>query len=119
MAKQAMAVPPSVHDWIATPAPLNTEKHGGRAIFSGDNSVLERWRPNDNSGDCVCYTAHSLPVGQVWQTTVLNTSSEWRLGLVSGCVHRYYIYDVYNLFPVMPEGIHCQSLHFKRQLLNS
>ena len=91
-AKQTMSmatssIPLSVNDWIATPAPLNTDKHGENARFSGDNSVVERWPPDTHyGGGCVCYTSHPLPVGQVWQTTVLNTTSEWSGGLVSGGV---------------------------------
>ena len=80
------SVPRNVSDWLVTPAPLNTEKHGGRAIFSGDNSVVERRRPDDYQWDCVCYTSHRLPLGQVWQITLLNTTSRWSGGLVSGCV---------------------------------
>ena len=73
-------------DWLATPAPLNTEKHGPNARFTGDNSVVERWEPEQDPY-CVCYTSRPLPPGQVWQTTVLNTTTtEWPVGLVSGCV---------------------------------
>ena len=81
------SVPRNVSDWLVTPAPLNTERHGGRAIFSGDNSIVERRQPDgDYSADCVCYSSHRLPLGQVWQITLLNTTSGWRYGLVSGCV---------------------------------
>ena len=79
--------PRNVSDWLVTPAPLNTEKHGRRAIFSGDNSIVERRQPDVYSGGCVCYSSHRLPLGQVWQITLLNTTSGWlRGGLVSGCV---------------------------------
>ena len=86
--------PRNVSDWLVTPAPLNTEKHGGRAIVSGDNSIVERRRPggyrrqtDDDFADCVCYSSHRLPLGQVWQITLLNTTSRWYGGgLVSGCV---------------------------------
>ena len=80
------SVPRNVSDWLVTPAPLNTEKHGGNAIFSGDNSIVERLRPDYNPGGCVCYSSHRLPLGQVWQITLLNTTSRWYAGLVSGCV---------------------------------
>ena len=80
------SVPRNVSDWLVTPAPLNTERHGERAIFSRDNSILERRRPGDYPGDCVCYSSHRLPLGQVWQITLLNTTSGWPFGLVSGCV---------------------------------
>ena len=80
--------PRNVSDWLVTPAPLNTEKHGGSAIFSlKDNSIVERLRPDDSPYDCVCYSSHCLPLGQVWQITLLNTTREWYgYGLVSGCV---------------------------------
>ena len=79
--------PRNVSDWLVTPAPLNTEKHGRRAIFSGHNSIVERRRPDDSPYDCVCYSSHRLPLGQVWQITLLNTTSKWGYGgLVSGCV---------------------------------
>ena len=76
-----------IGDWLATPAPLNTEKHGYGARFSGDNSVVEQLEPeHDPAADCVCYTSRPLPPGQVWQTTILNTTTGWGVGLVSGCV---------------------------------
>ena len=77
------SIPLNVSDWLVTPAPLNT---GGRAIFSGDNSIVERRQPDDYPRGCVCYSSHRLPLGQVWQITLLNTTSGWPLGLVSGCV---------------------------------
>ena len=80
------SVPRNVSDWLVTPAPLNTERHGERAIFSGDNSIVERWRPDGDYSGCVCYSSHRLPLGQVWQITLLNTTSGWYGGLVSGCV---------------------------------
>ena len=78
--------PRNVSDWLVTPAPLNTEKYGGRAIFSGDNSIVERREPDDYYDGCVCYSSHRLPLGQVWQITLLNTTRGWGGGLVSGCV---------------------------------
>ena len=80
------SVPRNVSDWLVTPAPLNTERHGVTAIFSGDNSIVERREPNVYPDSCVCYSSHRLPLGQVWQITLLNTTSRWRSGLVSGCV---------------------------------
>ena len=77
--------PRNVSDWLVTPAPLNTEKHGWRAILSGDYSIVERRQPNNYPSGCVCYSSHRLPLGQVWQITLLNTTSGWS-GLVSGCV---------------------------------
>ena len=73
------SVPRNVSDWLVTPAPLNTEKHGELAIFSGDNSIVERQYPDATFADCVCYSSHRLPLG-------LNTTSGWGGGLVSGCV---------------------------------
>ena len=78
-------VPCVLSDWMPGPFVLNTKKCGARAKFSGDNSVLEREQPELEVGDCVAYTANPLPLGQVWQTTILSTTgSENRSGLVSG-----------------------------------
>ena len=83
-----------ISDWLRTPAPFNLKKHGPRAIFSGDNSIVERREPENYHAGCVCYTSHPLPPGQVWEITILNTvSSGWR-GLVSG----YVLYFLYHLF---------------------
>ena len=73
-----------VSDWLRTPAPFNLKKHGPNAIFSGDNSVVEMREPE----------THPLPQGQVWEITILNTTSRWLWGLVSGCV----LYLLYHLF---------------------
>ena len=81
-----MSVAADVSDWIAAPAPLNINKCGKRAVFSSDNSIVQRRDPENRSRDCVCYTVHPLPPGQVWQTTVLETTTGWNYGLVSGCV---------------------------------
>ena len=81
-----MSVAADVSDWIAAPAPLNRNKCGRRAVFSSDNSVVQRRDPEILGGDCVCYTVHPLPPGQVWHTTVLETTTKWGAGLVSGCV---------------------------------
>ena len=75
-----MSVAADVSDWIPTPAPLNYNKSGVNAVFTSDNSILQR--RDSEAGGCVSYTAHPLPLGQVWQTTVLETNT----GLVSGCV---------------------------------
>ena len=83
-----------VSDWLRAAAPFNLKKHGPRAIFSGDNSVVERRQPEKYSFNCVCYTSHPLPPGQVWEITILNTTSRWSTGLVSGCV----LYLLYHLF---------------------
>ena len=88
--------PLDVSDWLRTPVPFNLKKHGPRAIFSGDNSVVERWEPEGSGYGCVCYNSHPLPPGQVWEITILNTTSKWLgyAGLVSGCV----LYLLYHLF---------------------
>ena len=83
-----------VSDWLRTPAPFNLKKHGPNAIFSGDNSVVEMREPEKYERGCVCYTSHPLPQGQVWEITILNTTSRWLWGLVSGCV----LYLLYHLF---------------------
>ena len=80
------AVAADVSDWIRTPAPLNYNKSGENAVFTSDNSVLQRRDPVSDHGGCVSYTAHPLPLGQVWQTTVLETTTTMGYGLVSGCV---------------------------------
>ena len=80
-----MAIVPTVlSDWVPGPFVLNTKKCGERAKFSGDNSVVERERPEEYRGGCVTYTANPLPLGQVWQTTILSTTRKWDYGLVSG-----------------------------------
>ena len=86
--------PLDVSDWLRMPAPFNLKKHGSNAIFSGDNSVVERREPENPDG--LSYTSHPLPPGQVWEITILNTTSGWLgyTGLVSGCV----LYLQYHLF---------------------
>ena len=82
---KTMAIVPTVlSDWVPGPFVLNTKKCGRRAKFSGDNSVVERDRPEEYNVGCVTYTAKTLPLGQVWQTTILSTISGWSGGLVSG-----------------------------------
>ena len=83
-----MSVAADVSDWIPTPAPLNDEKSGVNAIFSTDNSIVQRRNPEIYRRDCVSYTRGPLPPGQVWQVTVLETTRKWSsyYGLVSGCV---------------------------------
>ena len=78
------AVAADVSDWIPTPAPLNYNKSGVNAVFTSDNSILQRRDPERNPGGCVSYTAHPLPLGQVWQNTVLEaTTTGLGFGLVS------------------------------------
>ena len=84
--QEMSAVAADVSDWITTPAPLNHNKSGVNAVFTSDNSILQRRDPESAYSGCVSYTAHPLPLGQVWQTTVLETTTGWGGGLVSGCV---------------------------------
>ena len=103
-----------IGDWLATPAPLNTEKHGDRARFSGDNSVVERWEPGQYAYGCVFYTSRPLPPGQVWQTTILNSTTRRRgAGLVSGCVLCLLYHLVMSMYIFINE--HCAVLlkHFE------
>ena len=82
-----MSVAVDVSDWIVTPAPLNDKNSGERAMFSTDNFILQR-RDYENKYDgCVSYTKGPLPLVQVWQVTILETSTRrWSYGLVSSCV---------------------------------
>ena len=82
-----MSVAADVSDWIDTPAPLNRNKCGERAVFSSSDTIVQRRDPDSVRYKCVCYTAHPLPPGQVWQTTVLETTITLLSGLVSGCVY--------------------------------
>ena len=82
-----MSVAADVSDWIATPAPLNDEKNRKSAVFSTDNSIIQRRDPENELRYCLSYTRDPLPPGQVWQVTVLETSTKkWPFGLVSGCI---------------------------------
>ena len=88
-AQLKVQVPSSVASWVPRPAPFSTSKHGTRVKFSGGSSVAERVKPEYPDGfyrDAVVYTADHLPLGRVWQTTVLSTTRGWDVGLVSGCV---------------------------------
>ena len=97
-------VPTVLLDWVPGPFILNTKKCGWKAKFSGDNSVVERESPEGIIGGCVTYTANPLPLGQVWQTTILSTTWKWDGGLVSGKLKC-------TLFPVMPEGMDCHHFY--------
>ena len=92
-----MSVTADVSDWIVTPALLNDKKSGERAIFSTDNSIVQRRDSENHRLDCVSYTWGPLPLGQVWQVTVLETTMEWNgyAGLVSGCVLSLLYHHIY------------------------
>ena len=80
-------VPSSVASWSTRPAPFSTRKHGIYVKFSVDNTVAERVGVYSNGA--VVYTSVPVPLGQVWQTTILGTSTGYSRGLsglVSGCV---------------------------------
>ena len=82
-------VPSSVASWSTRPAPFSTRKHGWNVKFSVDNTVAERVQPENckkKNSDAVVYTADTLPLGRVWQTTILGASTGYGGGLVSGCV---------------------------------
>ena len=72
----------SVASWSTRPAPFSTRKHGTNVEFSVDNTVAERVLVN-SEGDAVVYTADTLPLGQVWQTTTLGATTGYHYGLVS------------------------------------
>ena len=76
-------VPSDVTGLLATPAPFSTANCGEKVTFSEDNSVVERLEPENYRHGGVAYTVSPLPLGQVWQTTVLNTTERnWGFGLV-------------------------------------
>ena len=82
-AQVRVKVPSSVASWSTRPAPFSTRNFGGNVEFSVDNTVAERAGGLD---DAVVYTADPVPLGQMWQTTVLSTTERYYGGLVSGCV---------------------------------
>ena len=83
-AQVRVPVPSSVASWSTRPAPFSTRKYGRSVKFSVDNTVAEReW---GYSSDAVVYTSVTVPLGQVWQTTILGTTTRGWGGLVSGCV---------------------------------
>ena len=83
-AQVRVPVPSSVASWSTRPAPFSTTKHGTNVEFSVDNTVAERV---GGFSDAVVYTSVPVPLGRVWQTTILVTNTTgWYDGLVSGCV---------------------------------
>ena len=91
------SVPPDVTDWPATPAPFNAEKHGERALFSGDGSVVRRRQHTEGLRDCVVFSGVPLPLGLVWQITVVDTIPDAKADkimddTVSGDILRCFLY---------------------------
>ena len=83
-AQVRVPVPSSVASWSTRPAPFSTRKHGTNVEFSVDNTVAEKvvgWR-----NGAVVYTSDPVLLGQVWQTTILGTTTRGWGELVSGCV---------------------------------
>ena len=73
-----MAIAPSfLSDWVPGPFALNVKKCGVNAKFSEGNSVVTREAYLVHYSGCVAYTANPLPLGQVWQTTILRTTKKW------------------------------------------
>ena len=75
-----LSVPPDVTDWITKPAPFNSMKHGERAKFTSDNSVVERLEPEIHDRDCVVYSALPLQLGVLWKITVTDNTRRWNGG---------------------------------------
>ena len=84
MADQRVQVPSSVASWSTRPAPFRYRKHGTKVKFSVGNTVVKR--VGHSGDDAVVYTADPLPLGRVWQTTMLGTTTSYYGGLVSGYV---------------------------------
>ena len=82
-AQVRVQVPSSVVSWSTRSAPFSTRKHGTRVKFSVDNTVAERV---GGLSDAVVFTSDPLPLGRVWQTTILNSTTGWGDRLVSGRV---------------------------------
>ena len=81
-----MAVVPKVlSDWVPQPFVLNNVCYE-IAKSSEDNSVVERVLIDEveYNGHFVTYTENPLPLGQVWQNTILSTIRNSNVGLVSG-----------------------------------
>ena len=92
-----------VSDWLRMPAPFNLKKHGPRAIFSGDNSVVERLKLlilclQDKCGrlqystplvGIYCYYTITQNYGCIYIISFTGCV----YGLVSGCV-LYLLYHV-------------------------
>ena len=75
-------VPSNIAGWSTRPAPFNTTKHGINVKFSVDYTIAERLESEEYRDNAVAYTAETMPLGQVWQATILRTRG-WGSGLVS------------------------------------
>ena len=81
--------PPAVHavdfsdiNWSSQPAVLH-RRHGNNIELSEHNSVAERVNPETRYRGGVVMTAEPVPVGGVFQVTVLEKVERWSGGLVS------------------------------------
>ena len=88
---KAQRKPPAVHihavdfsdiNWSSQPVVLR-HRHGGNIRLSDNNSVAERVNPSRDFRKGVVMTAEPVPVGGVFQVTVLEEVNKWSGGLVS------------------------------------
>ena len=87
---------PAVHvtdfsdiNWSSQPAALH-HRHGSNIRLSKNNTVAERVNPQFPLGafqNGVVMTAKSVPVGAVFQATVLEKVDQWEGSLVSVVIH--------------------------------
>ena len=73
----AESVPRDVYEWIGRHAPFSKKKSGARAVFSEDNTLVQRRRHKNDWGGCVCYTLDPLPLERVWQITIHKAKITW------------------------------------------
>ena len=86
-AQVRMQVPSSVAHWSTRPAPFSTRKHGGNVKFSVGNTIAGKVKLEFFAKNILVYTEDPVPLGRVWQTTILSTNGESDyVALVSGCV---------------------------------
>ena len=69
-------------NWSSQPAVLH-HRHGGDIRLSENGTVAERVKPLRNVGDGVVMTAEPVPVGGMFQVTVLEKVEMWHGALVS------------------------------------
>ena len=72
-----------------SPAPFDTEICGSLAKFSDKYSVVEREEYNEYPTGAVCFLAHPLTSGKVWEITWSSRTDRWSTGsLYLGLVRR-------------------------------